>query len=131
MARSILSVILGIFVWGTLWVAAQSGIASAMPGSFDENGGTDSAGLLVLFLMVACVISVIAGALTARLAPRSPMRHTIVLTVAQLVIAIAVQVAFWDVLPLWYHLTFFLLVLIAHPIGGRIASTPTPSLAAA
>lgn len=121
MLRSILSVLAGFALWSILWLTAQAALGAAMPGSFNDDGSTDSIGLLILLLVVTAANSFAAGFVTARLAPRSPMRHAVTLAIIQFVIGASVQIAFWELMPAWYHVTFLALLLVVHPAGGRAA----------
>lgn len=118
--RSFLAVLAGVVLWGVLWVGAGSGLAAAMPGSFDAEGFTQSAGLLVLLLAISVLLSVLAGYVCAAIARANPMRVVQILAVIQLVIGIGVQASVWDEMPLWYHLPFLALVVPAHLVGGRL-----------
>jgi hypothetical protein len=108
-----------IAVWGVLWVSANLGIAGAMPTRF-ENGITSDPALLVLFIAICAVLCVLAGWLCATIAKDSLMKHVFVLALIQLAIGILVQASAWDLMPVWYHLTFLALVVPMHLVGGRI-----------
>lgn len=120
MLRSILSVVVGVVVWGALWVSANLGLASGLPGSFDENGITTAPGLLLAFLVISAVLSVLAGWLCATIANHSLMKHVTVLALIQLSIGIFVQAGVWELMPVWYHLIFLSLVVPMHLAGGRM-----------
>ncbi len=57
--------------------------------------------------------------MTARVARRAELRHALALGVVQLIIGILVQVQYWQVMPLWYHLSFLSLLLPGTVLGGR------------
>ena len=120
MLRSILSVATGIVVWGVLWVAANLGLTSALPDRFDVNGVTKDPSLLAAFIVICAGLSMLAGWLCAAIAKDSLMKHVAVLAVIQLVIGVAVQASVWDLMPVWYHLTFLGPVVPMHLVGGRI-----------
>lgn len=120
MLRSILSVVTGVVVWGALWVAANMGMASAMPASFNDAGVTTEPGLLVLFVVISAGLSVLAGWLCATIAEQALMKHVTVLALIQLAIGIFVQASAWDLMPVWYHVIFLSLVVPMHLVGGRI-----------
>ena len=120
MFRSIASVVTGVVVWGVLWVGINSGLASAMPDSFDANGITTEPGLLAVFMAVSMVLSVLAGWLCAAIAPSNPMKHVGVLAAIQLLIGVGVQASAWSLMPLWYHLIFLAAVVPMHLLGGKI-----------
>jgi hypothetical protein len=58
--------------------------------------------------------------LTARLAPRRPMRHALVLGSIGLVLSIAGAIAMWDAGPAWYPLGLAASALPCAWLGGRL-----------
>lgn len=119
MLRSILSVVMGVVVWGGLWVTSNMGLASGFPASFDENGITTAPVLLIAFIVISSALSILAGWLCATIAKTSLKKHVVVLALIQLTIGIVVQRGIWDLMPVWYHLVFLALVVPMHLVGGR------------
>ena len=119
MIRNILSVLAGFAVWTVLWLASNAAIAAALPSAFGEDGATDNAAILVLFLVLSVVFSVVAGYLCVRLAREKPMRLALILGVLLLTVGIFVQIQFWDVMPVWYHLIFLALLIPGVLLGAR------------
>jgi len=120
MIRSTLSVLAGTALWGVLWAGGNSASMAVLPGSFDENGVAASSGLLVLYLVYSALLSVLAGWVTARIAKRRPLAHAWALGLVQLAIGIAVQGAYWELMPLWYHLPFLALLIPGNLFGARL-----------
>ena len=120
MARNILSVLAGFVVWTVLWLASNAAIAAAVPSAFGEDGSTDNAAILVLFLVLSVVFSIVAGYLCARLARTKPMRLAWSLGVLLLAVGIFVQLQFWDLMPLWYHLIFLALLVPGTLLGAKM-----------
>ncbi len=119
MIRNILSVLAGFAVWTVLWLASNAAIAAAVPGAFGDDGATDNAAILVLFLVLSVVFSVVAGSLCVKLAREKPMRLAWILGVLLLAVGIFVQIQFWDVMPVWYHLIFLALLVPGVLLGAR------------
>ena len=120
MVRNILSVLTGFAVWTVLWLGSNAAISLAVPSAFAEDGSTNSAGLLVLFLVLSVVFSIAAGYLCVALARQKPMRLAWSLGVLLLAVGLFVQLQFWDVMPLWYHLIFLALLLPATLLGAKM-----------
>ena len=120
MVRNILSVLAGFAVWTVLWLASNAAMAAAVPSAFAEDGSTENAGILVLFLVFSVVFSIVAGYLCVMLARRKPMRLAWILGVLLLAVGLFVQLQFWDVMPLWYHLIFLALLLPGTLFGAKI-----------
>jgi hypothetical protein len=68
-----------------------------------------------------------AGYTVASIARVNPMKSAYALVVIQLVIGIFVQSMYWHVLPLWYNLSFLILLVPGILIGARMRrGLPTP-----
>jgi hypothetical protein len=120
MARSIVAVVVGFVVIGMLSFGTDALVRSAMPGAFDAAGRTDSVPLLLLTIVYVGVYAVAGCYLTARLAPRAPMRHALILGVLGLAFNVAGTVAMWATAPAWYHVVSLALVLPYAWLGGRL-----------
>lgn len=120
MGRSILAVLAGFATWSILWVVSNMTIAGAFPDAFKDDGTTESVGLLVLLLCDSAAFSFLSGWLTGVVAKRREMSHGVALGVALLAVGIAVQIGYWDVMPLWYHLGFLALLLPLATLGGKV-----------
>ena len=116
--RSFVSVFLGMLTWAVIVQGAFAAVQAASPDTFAADGSTESAAVLVGFLALSVVASVAAGQVTARLAPRAPMKHVLVLGLIQLALGIFFQARAWEVQPLWYHLPFLVLLLPGNLVGG-------------
>jgi hypothetical protein len=130
MLRSILSVLAGMALWTVLWLGANAALAGALPGSFAADGTTADASILALLVLASVAFSVAAGYLTALLARRREIAHTVGLGIVQLAIGIGVQSGYWEVIPLWYHLAFLSLLLPGNVVGGVLRGPRTRAIAA-
>ncbi|MEZ4657706.1 MAG: hypothetical protein R2911_09050 [Caldilineaceae bacterium] len=79
--------------------------------------------MLIFLILLGLIYAVIAGLITARLAKISPTLPTLSLGLALLVASLAAQIRFWDLLPIWYHLSFLLLLLPGVYVGARLQTT--------
>ncbi len=122
MLRSIGAVLVGFVGWSVLWLVGNIGIAAIQPDAFDANGLTSNVGILVIILGFSILLSVISGALTARIAAKSHIKHTLVTGVLLLLVGVAVQVSVWDAMPIWYHLPFLAAIVPANLIGARMVT---------
>ncbi len=120
MVRSIGSVVGGFILWTVLWLGSNSVISLSFPDSFNPDGSTDSVGILVLLLILSVVFSVLAGYVAARLAPRHATKHAWILGGVLFAVGLFVQIQFWDVMPLWYHLGFLALLIPAARYGANL-----------
>jgi len=120
MIKSILYVLAGTVTWTVLWLTSNSLLMTLVPGAFREDGSTSRPDILFIILALSVIFSVGAGFVTGRLARGREMRHALALGILQLAIGIFVQLQFWDVMPIWYHLTFLALLIPGNLLGGRL-----------
>ena len=81
---------------------------------------TQHPGLNLLALAYRCVYAVLGCYLTARLAPRAPMGHALILGAIGMVLSTAGAVAMWNVGPHWYPVALALSSLPCAWLGGLI-----------
>ena len=129
MLRKILAVIAAYVAWSVLWLLSNTTAMAVSPSSFGEDGSS-SAGMLLVFLALSVIFSLFAGWLASLIAGRG--RAPAVWTGALLLATgIPIQVAYWSVIPLWYHVPFLALLVPATVLGGSIRAEPRPATAAA
>jgi hypothetical protein len=91
-----------------------------MPGLIQEDGRVESAGILLLLIVLSVVFSVVSGYVAALIALTGARGAALGLGLLLLAVGIFVQVQAWDALPLWYHVGFLALLLPGALIGGRL-----------
>jgi hypothetical protein len=90
-------------------------------GVFPAHGATPmSDALFLLAFGYRFIIDVAGSWLAARLAPRRPMRHALVLGTIGLVLSLAGAVAMWDATRAWYPLALAASALPCAWLGGRL-----------
>jgi hypothetical protein len=121
MLRSIAAVLFGFVLIGALSVGADVVLRQAMPTAFDAAGRVDSVPVLLLMMGYVGLFAVTGCYLTARLAPRRPMLHALVLGALGLAFtAYNTLAVFWDTAPAWYHVASLALVMPYAWLGGRL-----------
>lgn len=121
MGRSILAVVGGYVTWTVVFLGGSAGLRAAFADAHDAAGGTDSAGLLLVYLLLSIAASLAAGFVAARLAPRRTTgRDVLILAVLLLATGIPVQIIAWETLPVWYHLAFLIALVPVTLAGGRL-----------
>ena len=126
--RTSLSVLAGFVLWSVLWCTSNFLVASGMPHAYGADGSVDHVGVLSLFLVASLAFSLLAGFATARLACERAAVAVGVLAAIQVVVGMGVEIAWWSLIPAWYHLTFLALlapgILAGGWLGGARWSAP-------
>ena len=76
----------------------------------------------MLVLILSMIYSVVSGWAAARIARERAFASSVALGVLLLVVGIGVQMQYWDVMPLWYHLLFLVALVPAVLLGYRLAT---------
>ena len=119
--RIVAAVIVGFVAWTVLFLGSNSGILALAPGAFNPDGSIDSTSLLVLFLALSIVFSVVAGWIASKIARSRSFGSCVVLGVLLLAVGVMVQIQYWDVMPVWYHIGFLGMLIPGVLLGYRIA----------
>ncbi len=117
MIRSILAVLAGPVVYGIVMLPVNKLVMILAPGAFREDGTPDRVDVRILLLALSCVYAAAGGYVGAWIAQENLLAHAVAMCVLQLAIGIMVQRQFWDVLPVWYHYSFFVLLVIGTLVG--------------
>ena len=86
----------------------------------NEQGGTDHVGLILASETIQFIVLVICGYLAALTAGREEMKHGLAVAAVMLGIGIAVQLSFWESMPVWHHFVFFACILVGIILGARL-----------
>lgn len=119
MGRTIGAVVVGVVLWGVLWNGGNAGLGAA--GIIAVGEPIEAAPVLLGLLAYSAVLSVLAGWVTAAIrgAPE-PMGAVRALAGVNLAIGIVVEIMYWSLMPVWYHLVFLGLVVPMTLLGGRM-----------
>jgi hypothetical protein len=110
--------------------AVTTGVDAAMHATrvFPAQGAPPmSDALFALAFGYRFVIDVAGSWLAARLAPRRPMRHALVLGAIGLVLSLAGAVAMWDATRAWYPLALAASALPCAWLGARLVERRAPT----
>jgi hypothetical protein len=118
--RSVGAVIAGALTGIILSITTDAALVAAgvFPPLSEPNQFTTP--LLVLATVYRNVYGVLGSYVTARLAPRNPMGHALVLGVMGLAASIAGAVTMWGYGPAWYPLALVALAMPAAWAGGKL-----------
>jgi len=121
MLRGILAVLSGPVVFGLVCVPSNWLVVKLFPSHFDDQWQTKQPALLLLLVSLTLVFAGASGYVGGWIAQENVKMTAAALCLLQLAIGIAVQRQYWDSLPLWYHLTFFLLLIAGIILGTWLA----------
>lgn len=130
MLRTILAVIAGFLAWSVLWVGSDAVFSAISPDwgktSADFQAAVEnktpyalSSTVLIVLLIKSLFVSIISGFMTALIA-RENTKSTLSLGVLLLLFGIFIQAAYWNYMPLWYHLPFLALLVPMTVLGGKL-----------
>lgn len=120
MIRSIVAVATGFILIFVLAMGTNALLASLAPQTFPSSGIVTDPAALVLALVYVGVYAVGGCYVAARLAPRHPMRHALVLGALGLAFNVLGVVMTWGQVPAWYAFAGLALTMPYAWIGGRI-----------
>lgn len=134
--RSVLAVVAGSITWMITALGTDNLLAAVRPEWFGAAGRVDDVGVLLFLLSYSLGFAILAGYVTGWIARRREIQHTLALGVLQLAMGTVATIAYFDVAPAWYHLTFLALLIPAHVLGGalrkrqrvRSADSPLPAV---
>ena len=117
MGRTIGAVVAGVVLWGVLWNGGNAGLGAA--GVIEVGAPISAVGVLLGLIAYSAVLSVLAGYTTAAIkGGPDAMGAVKALAGVNLAIGIAVEVMYWSLLPVWYHIVFLALVVPMTMVGG-------------
>lgn len=127
MRRSVLGIVVGYVVWTMLWLGGGAGIQAAWPDALPAEGPITATGPLVLTLVLSVVCSLVAGR-TAAVITHRRRRPVLVMALLLLATGIGVQASVWARMPLWFHLSFLVLIVPMCLLGAGETSETSRDL---
>lgn len=131
MVRIILAIIVGFIVWSILWVGSDMILMSVLPDWYGKHHKeleaavtnktafmSDSV-ILLIGLIRSMMFSIISGFLAALIAKEN-VKSTLGLGILLLAFGIFIQSVYWNYAPLWYHLSFLILLIPMTVLGGKL-----------
>jgi hypothetical protein len=113
--RGLLAIIGCYATWTILWLAGNLLVLQAIFPSeteaFSAGGALTNVGYLSSALVLSIICSITGGLVCAQLARGARHRDVIIMSILLLATGIAVQAGVWNQMPLWYHLSFLVLIV--------------------
>lgn len=121
MLRAILAIIAAFALWTTLWLIGNALFFSDAAEVVGRGEPYTDPGPLAGVLALSLVCSLVAGLTAALIGGKRARAAAIVAGVLLLLTGIGVQAGVWDRMPLWYHLSFLILLVPVTLLGSRLA----------
>ncbi len=118
MIRIILAILAGNIGWTVLWLSSNAALKAGGLLPADATRRVDASSTLLIMLIVSVLLSIGAGYVTSAIAPAAGYWPAIVLCVIQLALGIFFQTQAWKLMPVWYHISFLLLLAPATLLGA-------------
>jgi len=122
MGRAILGVIAGYAMWTVLWLAGNNLIFAGAAETVAGGRSLVDLRSLIGILILSAVCSLAAGAVTAAIARPKARVSVLVMAVLLVMTGIGVQASVWNLMPVWYHLAFLVLIVPVCMLGARLGS---------
>ena len=120
MLRAMVGVIVGYVIWTVLWLGGNAVLFSAATERVEAGEPFAEVGPLIEVILLSIVCSLAAGVSAAAIARERARPVVLVMAALLLVTGVVVQINVWPLMPLWYHLTFLILVVPVCVFAGRL-----------
>lgn len=109
MLRAAIAVIVGYCLWTAIWLGANAAFFGSAAQAASKNEPITHVPALLGMLATSVVCSLAAGAVCGRI--KASRSAAAALSVLLLLTGIAVQSGQWNLMPLWYHVPFLVLLV--------------------
>lgn len=122
MLRSIVAVIIGYVVIRFLVMATFGLIDLMSPATLSapESGGRPRPSILIFLLLTGALYSIAGGYVTALLAGKSEMKHSLALAALMVIGGIFSMVWNYGQEPIWFQLSLIVFMPLAALLGGNV-----------
>jgi hypothetical protein len=120
MLRQGFAVVIGFAIWSAIWLACNELLVELHALPHSGNTPIQEAAPLLALLVSAAIASLAAGYATAMVNASASTRPVLVLGALLVIVGVAVQSNFLDLMPLWYHVAFLALLLPVCLVGAKL-----------
>ena len=120
MLRSIAAVIASYVLWSVLWVACNSLLKALGVLPADDTIPVSEVVPLSALLLGSFVFSIIAGYVVVAIKKSNATIPVVVLGGLLLASGIVVELQYWKLMPIWYHIVFLAALIPMCFVGARI-----------
>ena len=120
--RFALAVIAGFILWSVLWLCYNVVLRKAGMLPPEETQRLESVPALLMLLVGSAVVSLLAGYIASLVYGSASYGPIIMLGVLLLAVGAYFQSQYWHLMPLWYHLSFLVLLIPLCLFGASLRS---------
>ena len=121
MLRLIIAVVAGYAVWTALWLGLGS-MLRAMEILPAETVAIESTPPLLVLVAGSIIASLAAGFVVATIARSTATQPVLILGVLLFATGLFVELQYWHLMPVWYHVVFLVLIVPVCIVGARLRS---------
>ena len=123
MGKVIVGFVVGFIFWTVLWLGTDA-LMSFVPTIYPTTDIDGSLNVvpttyLIIRLVLSVIFSILAGVI-ATIISGERWKSPLLLGVGLLLVGLIVQFGAWNILPLWYHLLFLILLVPMTLFGGLL-----------
>ncbi|MGB0954201.1 MAG: hypothetical protein ACPG31_13345 [Planctomycetota bacterium] len=122
MKKQGLAIGVGYLMWTVIWLAGGALFFKDASSHLSEGEMLTDPGTLAGMLFMSVVASLVGGVSAGRLTS-DKKRALTVLSALLLLTGLAVQVNSWELMPVWYHLSFLILLAPMTFLGARFSGS--------
>ncbi|MEJ7624991.1 MAG: hypothetical protein WKF34_13440 [Pyrinomonadaceae bacterium] len=131
MVRMILGIIAGFITWSIIWVGGEALLVQLSPDwygvhhaaaerAMTEGTGLSGEPLIYIVNLIRSFLTTIGAGYMCALVAGEYRRSTLALGGLLLAAGVAVEVMYWNLAPIWYHLAFLIFLVPMTILGGRL-----------
>ena len=123
MKKAWIGAIIGFIVWTVLWLGTDA-LITFVPSIYptvnpDGTFNVVPTNYLLIKLVSSVIFSLIAGLIAAYISKEST-KSPFILGVMLLIVGLFFQFGAWNLMPVWYHLIFLMLLIPMAILGGKL-----------
>lgn len=122
MLRAILAVIAAYAIWTAIWLTGNALFFADAAEVVGKGEPYTAPGPLAAVLVLSVVCSLAAGVTASAVGGKKARPAALVTATLLLLTGVGVQAGVWNLMPVWYHLTFLILLVPFTLLGARIVS---------
>ncbi|WP_237132901.1 hypothetical protein [Pseudohongiella sp. O18] len=122
MKKMVIAIIAAYAVWTVIWLVGNATLFADVAAQSADGTPVTAVGVLLGILLLSIICSLAAGVVAARLDRANAFRAVLITGVLLVLTGVGVQASVWALMPVWYHLSFLILIVPVALLGARLVS---------